>query len=553
MNPELIDTTAKYNFKYFRLPKTVIGRFVFRSSVKSAALWAIIFGSYVAVKAIGITMAYPTEAARMKFSATLANNIGFNAILGPAHNIGTVSGLTAWNCLIVMIIVGSIWAFLKATKTLRGEEDAGRWELLLSGQNNAKTACLNALAGLGASLMVMFVVISVAFILVGRVHNVDFGTNASIFFALTTVSGVAIFMAIGAFLSQLLPTRRRAAAVSTAVFGASYLIRAAADTTNIHWLLYLSPLGWVEKLQPLGTSSPVWLLPIAALIVVLVIGTVMLSSQRDLGDSIFADKDSSKPHTRFLNSPLGLAFRSIRGISTSWMVGIFLVSIFYSLLTKSATSALTSSTSLYDKFKQAISLTNVNFDLLWLGVLFYLMMMMVMAFVASSLGAVREEEADGYVDNIVVRPVSRLRWLSGRLLIIFISTLIAGLMISFGTWLGILNLHVGISFHQLLIAGINAVVPAMFVLGLGILILGYLPRLTTTIAYTVIAWSFLISIVKSGVNLNHWILDTSILQHISLAPAVNPTWKTSIIVLIISLILAILGILRFNSRDLQSE
>jgi putative exporter of polyketide antibiotics len=44
------------------------------------------------------------------------------------------------------------------------------------------------------------------------------------------------------------------------------------------------------------------------------------------------------------------------------------------------------------------------------------MMMMVMAFVASSLGAVREEEADGYVDNIVVRPVSRLRWLSGRLL-----------------------------------------------------------------------------------------------------------------------------------------
>jgi ABC-2 type transport system permease protein len=553
MNPNSEVVIPKASFKYFRSPQTVVSRFVTRNSIRSAALWALIFGVYVASKGIGYATAYPTVASRVKVAASLGNNAGFNAILGIPHSLNTVSGEIAWNTLIVITIIGSVWAYLKATKTFRGEEDAGRWELLLSGQTTARMACVNALAGLSISLVVMYLVSAITFIVIGKDHAVGFSVTAGLFFALAATAGAAMFMAIGAFVSQLMPTRSRAAGVSTAMLGIFFLIRAAGSATSLHWLLNLTPIGWIDKLQPLYGSQPIWLLPIVALIVVLVVVTVILAGRRDLGDSTFADKDTSKPHNRLLNNPLGVAFRLNRGVTISWLAGIFVATAFYSFLTKAATSLLSDSPGLKKSFSAAESLLHTNLDLIWLGVTFYLMMMLIMAYVASAVGSVRKDEADGYVDNLLVCEVSRMRWLWGRISLIVGGIALAGLAVALGAWLGIINESTGISFHQLLIAGVNAIVPAVFILGLGIFALGFMPRLTTVIAYSAIAWSFLISILKSGLHLNHWILDTSILQHVNLAPAANPVWKTAIVVVCLGVLLAVLGALRFNSRDLQSE
>jgi ABC-2 type transport system permease protein len=553
MNPNSEAVIPKANFRYFRSPQTVVSRFVVRNSIRSAALWALIFGVYVASKGIGYAVAYPTVASRIKIAASLGNNAGFNAILGAPHDLGTITGEIAWNTLIVMTIIGSVWAYLKATKTFRGEEDAGRWELLLSGQTTAKMATINALAGLSFSLVVMYVVTAVTFVAIGKDHNVDYSVMAGMFFALAATAGAAMFMAIGAVVSQLMPTRSRAAGVSTAILGVFFLVRAAADATNLHWLLNLTPIGWIDKLQPLYGSQPIWLLPIIAFIAVLVVITVVLAGRRDLGDSTFADKDSSKPHNRLLNTPIGLAVRLNRGVTISWLVGIFIATVFYSFLTKAATTLLSDSSGLKKDFSAATSLLHTNLDLIWLGVTFYLMMMLIMAYVASAVGAVRKDEADGYVDNLLVCEVSRMRWLWGRISLIVGGIVLAGLVVALGAWLGIANEATGISFHQLLVAGVNALVPAVFILGLGIFALGFAPRLTTVIAYSAIAWSFLISILKSGLHLNHWVLDTSILQHVNLAPVANPVWKTAIIIVCLGILLAVVGALRFNNRDLQSE
>ena len=52
---------------------------------------------------------------------------------------------------------------------------------------------------------------------------------------------------------------------------------------------------------------------------------------------------------------------------------------------------------------------------LYASVVFLLLMTLIMAYVASAMGRVREDEAEGYLDNLVVRSVSRQRWLSGRI------------------------------------------------------------------------------------------------------------------------------------------
>jgi putative exporter of polyketide antibiotics len=96
-------------------------------------------------------------------------------------------------------------------------------------------------------------------------------------------------------------------------------------------------------------------------------------------------------------------------------------------------------------------------------------------------------------------------------------------------------------------------VPVLLTVGVGLFMLGLRPRLTSLAAYGVLAWSFLISMVSSGPNLNHWILDTSVLNHVVFAPAADPNWSTNLILVMITAVLGLTGTILFNRRDLQAE
>jgi ABC-2 type transport system permease protein len=229
-----------------------------------------VFGLYVASSALGYAATYPTSAARARVAATFGTNVGFNALIGPAHQIGTVAGFTAWRALGVLSIVGAVWGLLAGTRLLRGEEDAGRWELLLVGHTTRRGGAAQALAGLAAGLVTLWVVTAVVTIGVGRDSRVKIGVGASLSFAVALVSSAAIFLTAGVLTSQLAPTRRQAAAYAATGLGVSYVLRMIADSgTGLDWLRWLSPLGWVEELHPLTAPRAVMLLPILALIAVM--------------------------------------------------------------------------------------------------------------------------------------------------------------------------------------------------------------------------------------------------------------------------------------------
>lgn len=549
-------TTAKPALKSFRSPGTVIARFVARRTLRSAVLWAYVFGAYMASKSIGFTKAYPTHESRLKIAHTLGNNIGLNALLGTPHHVDTAGGYANWNCLGVLTMMGSIWAFLLATKYFRGEEDAGRSEILLSGQTTQARAALNTLAGLGTSLLILFLVVAIMFVGIGKINTLNFSTSSSLYFALCSVAGAALFMSVGAFASQLMPTRAKASSLAAGLFGAFFLIRAMADVTSLHWLLNITPLGWIEKLQPLVGSQPVWLLPIFGSVVVLSGLTIWLAGRRDLGSSTFADNTSARAKTALLRTPFTAALRLTRAASIGWLLAIGFAAAFYGVLTKAAVQAFSTAGSAHSAHKALSKLehsSQANFGTLYLGVVFLILMSLTMSYVASAIGKVREDEAEGYVDNFLVRPVSRTQWLGGRILLIALISLIASMLASLGAWAGQASQHTGVSFNSIALAGINMMAPVLFTLGAGVLAFGIRPRFTTIVAYGVIGWSFLISMISSGVNLNHWILDTSVLHQIALAPATSPNWTTDLIMVGLGLVLCVGGAAAFTRRDLQTE
>ncbi len=341
------DLTVEVPGRAARSPGTVIARQTARKSVRSGLLWGYVFGIYVATQALAYASSYKTLDERVRLAKEFGSNSGISALVGPARNIQTVAGYTVWKCLTVLAIVGAVWGLLTGTRLLRGEEDAGRWELLLAGQTTRRFAAAQALCGLAAGVVVLWVVTALVTAVVGHSGKVDISPGGALYLALAAVSGAAMFLAVGAVASQLAATRRQAAAYSGAVLGACYALRMVADSgTGLGFLRSVTPLGWVEELQPLTNPRPLMLLPIVGFIVLLAVVTVQLAGSRDLGASTLPDRSSGEPHTGLLFGQTGLTVRLVRSTVVGWAVAIAAYSLLLGLIAKSAGTAISSSSSI---------------------------------------------------------------------------------------------------------------------------------------------------------------------------------------------------------------
>jgi ABC-2 type transport system permease protein len=541
----------------YRLPQLVVARFTGWRMTRTGGLWGLVFGLYVYSNAFAFHTIAPTAARRTRLLETMASNAGLKALLGDTRGITTLGGFTDWRAIGVTSLVACIWGLLASTRVLRGEEDAGRWELFLAGQTTSRRATGGALAGLGAGVLAMYLMTTLLTALVGARANVDISPGQSALFGVAVVAGAAVFAAVGAVASQVMPTRSRAAGLSAAVFGAAFMLRALGDAAaSAHWLVYLSPLGWVEQLHPLTGARPLWLLPIAGLVAVCAAVTVLLAD-RDLGTGLLADRDTAQARTAMLGSPTLFALRMSRTVTASWLAGITVAGLLYGSLAKTTGQAFASSGALRKFTGTLTHVAQRQLELagtrVFAGIIFLILMTLIMAYVASAVGRVREDEAEGYVDNLLVRSVSRVRWLSGRAGLILGVLTVAGVLGGVAFWAAAASQHSGLTFHELLLAGLNSAAPAALLLGAGVLTLGFTPRLTSIVCWGLLAWSFLVDMLGSAIKINHWVMDASLLYHLALAPAVSPDWRIAGIYLAIGCAAALLGGWRFTRRDLQSS
>ena len=535
-----------------RSPATVVARRTARKATRSGMLWGCVFGIYIASTALAFASTYKTTAQRERLEATFGSNAAVSALVGPTHQIQTVGGFTAWKCLTTLAIVGAVWGLLAGTRLLRGEEDAGRWELLLAGHTTRRGAAAQAVASLGAGLAALFIVTAAVTAMVGRSSRVDIGVGAALFFALATVASAAVFLAVGALTSQLAPTRRQASAYAGAALGISYALRMVADSgTGLQRLRWVTPLGWVEELQPLTSPRPLALVPIAGLTAVLAALTVHLAGRRDLGASTLPDRPAARPHTALLGGPLGLTVRLTRSTLLGWGAAIAAMGLLFGLVAKSGGRALSSSTSL-EKVLSRLGAPGTGADA-YLGVGFLMTAVLVAFVAAGQVGAVRAEEAEGRLDHLLVRPVHRWSWLGGRVAVATGALLAGGVLAAVGAWLGGRSQSAPVMLSSLLEAGLNIVPPAVCILGLGIFFVGVWPRAASGVTYGVIAWSFLVEIIGGTINTNHWLLDTSVFHQMAAAPATPPDWGSGGVMVLVGALGAVLGTVAFSRRDLVGE
>lgn len=533
-------------------PGTVVSRRTGWRTVRSGLLWGVGFGLVVTSSAFSYASAYKTAAQRERLATLFGSNAGLAAINGRAHRIQTVPGYTVWKSFMFLVVVGSVWGLFTATRLLRGEEDAGRWELLLAGQTTPRRATAQVVGSLAAGLVALWAATAAVLVAVGRSSTLHISAPAALYFALALIASAVVFSAAGALASQLAPTRRQANAYAGVALGVFYALRLVADSgANLEWLRWATPLGWVEELQPLTGPRPTALVPIA----VLVAGTtglaVHLAGRRDLGASVFRDRVNRAARTRLLGRPIGLTVRLVRPTVLGWAFGIAAMSALMGLIAKQGGVAITSSPSVA-KMIARLGGRGSGAEL-YLGFAFVIVAVMVAFVAAGLLTAARGEEAEGRLEHLLVRPVSRPQWFGGRLAVITAALVASGLLAGVCAWAAAASQQSGVGLRRLLEGGINTVPPVLCLLGIGALAMGLAPRRTSTVTYGVLMWSLFIDIVGGAFTSNHWLLDTSVFHHMAASPAVSPDWTSAAALVAVGLASGALGAVAFGRRDLAAE
>lgn len=527
-------------------PPALVASLTWRRTWKGAAGVGAANVLVTVTAVLGYAAAYPDPADRLVLARSIGSNPGLSALFGEPRALETMAGFTEWRVVLALALVGGVWGMFATTGVLRGEEDVGRAEVLLAGPVTRTGAAAATLTGLAAAWLVC-TVITVLGLAAGTGRHLGVGPAALL--GLTLTSLAAVMIGVAAATSQLAATRRRATGTAAAVLGVSYALRVGADSApDLRSWRWWTPLGWLEEIRPLTGPAALPLVLMWLLAVVLCVVAARLVTRRDTGEGLWRADSAARPRTALLTGPFGLAVRLARGQAVSWAVGLALFGALIGLVARTASDAMSSSTGadLLDRLGVGDVGTRA-----YTGVSFVFVTLALGLAAAGQVAAMRDEEASRRLDTVLTRPVGRGRWLGGRCVVACGVLVLAAAAAVLGTAVAGSAADLGVPPGDLVVAGANVVPPAALVLGLGVLLLGVAPRVATGVTYAYVAGSFLLETVGAAVELPGWLLNASVLHHVSPAPAVDPDWPAAGVMVAVGLAAAVVGGLVFARRDLQ--
>jgi ABC-2 type transport system permease protein len=530
-------------------PGTIVFGLTSRRAVRSGALWGLLAGLVNAGSVSGYTSAYATEAARARLADSFSGNVGLAALLGVPHDLDTVGGFVAWRAVGALGMVAAIWGLLAATRALRGEEDAGRWQLLVAGQTTRRGATRQALAGLAVGLAAFWAVDALVTAAASLSSDGRISTTAALWLATTVTASAALFAAVGALTSQLAPSRRHATALGASALGAAYLVRMLADSNpNRAWIRWCTPLGWVENLRPMSGSQLAPVLPIVTTVAALAAITLALASGRDV-EAAALRSSAGRSRPGLVSGTTLLAARLTSALTGGWLVALAALGFVGGMVGQDAARAYEGSETV-DRVLGRLGASGGDASIV--GVVFLAAAALLAVLAAGHVSAACDEETTGVLDHLLSRPVERWRWLLGRAAVALVGIVVGALALGFGAWVGAAGTASGLGVGALLEASLSVVAPAVFVLAAGLLAIGEMPRWAVAVAYSLVVWSFVVEFVTTVVRGNRFLLDTSLLHHVAPAPAADPNWTAAAVMLGLSAAVGALGVAAFGRRDLLS-
>lgn len=529
-------------------PAFALVRRVIWGRLRGATLIGLLFGFMSVVIADTYSRYFPTARERLALAMSLRGNSGLAALFGRAESIDTVGGYLNYKTFITLSIIGSIWAGISSTRLLRGEEDSRRWQYLLASPLSIEEATGATLLGLGVLILwIWFLTLALSLI---AVLNSSLGLTfvGMLVYSSATVVCPIFFLGAGALISQLVPSRGAAMMTMSVGISVAFVLRMLADlSSSFHWLIWTTPFGWTEQIQPFVLNNLWTLVPLIITTSVLVALALFASARRDVGEAIFSSRRVRERHHREMHSPFALSWRLTRGTTFGWFTGTVLLALVLGLVLKSVVHAIEVSATGTSALQRLGAMGTGADQFVSTSFLFIAVMLTLVP--ASYLNAMSEEERSGRMLLLFGTPVTRREFFAGRIAIV-VSNIVAigvcsGLVIELGGRLT----GVRIDFLKMLEGGVNVVPIALLTLSIGLVAFSIDERLSGAVIYAIVAWSFVAEMVGSLFRIFGGVNRLSIFHYIALAPSTPPNWTLNFVLLGATMLLFAVATFLFQRRD----
>ena len=511
-------------------------RLILRRDRIRISIWVGSVVLLVFLTAVGVKSLFPTQASIDAAAAATQHNAGAIAFNGPAQGLDTVGGQIAFQVGAFGMIVVALMSLFMTGRLTRGDEEAGRLELVRSLPVAIHAPTLAALIVVMAMNAVVGVLSSAALLGEGLPAVGSLVLGASFAVVGVFFTGVALVAA------QVTENTRVVYGSAGALLGLAYVMRIVGDIGDgtVSWF---SPIGLAQKARPFAGERWWPLLPLLAAGMVLIALAFRLAVRRDHGGGLIAPRPGRMVATPSLGYPLALAMRLQRGSLLGWGAGVMVTGIAYGWIAPTIDAFVANNKTMAEMMASAGigNLTDTYF-----ATSFRVMALIASGFAIQSALRLRSEESAMRAESVLATAVSRWRWAASHLIIALAGSVallaVAGLMVGVsyalagGPWS---------SVPRLLGAAVVYAPAIWLMVGVAVVGFGFAPR-WVGVAWGILAACFVNGLLGEVLRLPAWVQKLSPFERTPALPAasLDVLPLALLVVLATALILAGLGGLR---------
>src|SRR5271157_1110744 len=380
-------------------------RFILRRDRIRILVWIVALVALAALTTLGIEGVFPTQAALDQTAAATGNNAAMIAFNGAPQGLNTVGGQVAFQFGAGGMVLLALMSIFMVGRLTRGEEEAGRLEVVRSLPVGIHANTL------GAALTVAAMNLTVGGLTAAVLIAQGLPAAGSVTFGVSFILVGLVFGGVALLVAQVTESTRVVYGTAGAALGAAYVLRAVGDIGDgtVSWF---SPIGVAQKARPFADERWWPLLLLVAATVLLVAAAAALTVRRDLGAGLVAPRPGPPVGAPSLGHPLGLAFRLQRGSLLGWGAGVLVIGIAYGWIGPTVDTLVGQNKAVADLLAGTGggSLTDLFF-----ATSFRMMALIATGFAIGSALRVRSEETSMRADLVLATPVSRWRFAASHL------------------------------------------------------------------------------------------------------------------------------------------
>jgi ABC-2 type transport system permease protein len=476
---------------------------------------------------------------------TLAGSPAIRTLFGPPVALDDPGGFTVWRTGTVLAVLVGVWAALTATRLSRGEEEAGRWDLLLAGRLALRTLVVRSLLVAVAAAAVAGAAVTLGMLLVGTapVGSLVFGAG------IAGTGGVGAALGTGA--AQLFPERRSASGLAVGLLLGGLLLRMVADgVPALAWLQWLTPFGLLGRAAPFAGDR---VLPLVVLLVLAAVPAglaLRLAGSRDAGSGRLRGPDVVRPGRRPLASLPALALRRTRRPVLAWGLGIAAYFLLIGLLSTALTDFLRDN-SFFVRMAAAAGFGGLVTVEGYVAALYGLLAVAMGGFAAGRIAAGAADETAGRLTLLLSRPVGRVRWALSESAAVAAGAVLLAAVGATASWAGAAAVGAPLSLPEALAGALTVVPVALLCLGAALAALGSVPQAVLAVGILPAAGGYLLLVFAQTFRWPGWLRGLSPFAHLAPVPAEAWDAAGAVGMLVVAVLLAGAGLVGYSRRDLR--